>query len=76
MGGYLAQGKGQVSTGAPAAAQADLKHGASYPRSVGGDVHHVRNQGEALHTSPRHVCLHTTMQAWGITGVTIIDVVV
>ena len=54
---YLAQRECQLSTRAPAAPQADLKHRASYSGSIGGDVHHVSYQGKTLHTRPGHISL-------------------
>ena len=48
----LAEGECQLSTGAPASPQADLKYCSCYPGSVGGHIHHVGNQGKALNPCP------------------------
>jgi len=59
----LAQAQRQLSGRRPAAAQADLKHGARNARRIGGHIHHVCRQREALHARPRHKRLrHVVLQ--------------
>lgn len=56
---YLAQGEGQLGSCRPAPAQADLEGCAADSWRILGHVHHVSNQGEAVHPCSGYVGLHS-----------------